>query len=69
MRASCDKPTDRFDTPRLVEVWRTAPYLHDGHWLTVKELLTVGKHGLSREQLEKLSERDIDDLVEFVLSL
>jgi mono/diheme cytochrome c family protein len=64
-----DKPTDRFRSPRLVEVWRTAPYLHDGHWLSVKELLTVGKHGLSQEQLGKLSERDIDDLVEFVLSL
>ena len=25
-----DKPTDRFDTPTLVEGWRTAPYLHDG---------------------------------------
>ncbi len=60
--------TDRFDTPTLVEVWRTAPYLHNGLYLTVKELLVQGKHGLNG-RLEGLSEQEIDDLVEFVLSL
>ena len=54
----------RFDTPTLVEVWRTAPYLHDGRYLTIKELLE-GKHGLS----DDLSEQEINDLAEFVLSL
>jgi len=61
--------TDRFDTPTLVEVWRTAPYLHDGRYLTVKELLAEGKHGLRRIGEGELSDQDIDDLVEFVLSL
>jgi hypothetical protein len=61
--------TDRFDTPTLVEVWRTAPYLHSGQYLTVKELLVQGKHGLGNGRQEKLSEQEIDDLVEFVLSL
>lgn len=60
---------DRFDTPTLVEVWRTAPYLHDGRYLTVKDLLVEGKHGLRRIRDGELSEQDIDDLVEFVLSL
>ena len=59
---------DRFDTPTLVEVWRTAPYLHNGLYPTVKELLVQGKHGLVG-RLEGLSEQEIDDLVEFVLSL
>jgi YVTN family beta-propeller protein len=59
--------TDRFDTPTLVEVWRTAPYLHDGRYTTVKELLLEGRHGLRRGL--NLSEQDLDDLVEFVLSL
>ncbi len=59
--------TDRFDTPTLLEVWRTAPYLHDGRYTTVKELLLEGRHGLRRGQ--HLSEQEIDDLVEFVLSL
>jgi YVTN family beta-propeller protein len=56
---------DRFDTPTLVEVWRTAPYLHDGRYATVRELLVEGKHGRPAE----LSDAEIDDLVEFVLSL
>lgn len=60
---------DRFDTPTLVEVWRTAPYLHDGRYLTIKELLVEGKHGLRRIRDDELSEQDINDLVEFVLSL
>lgn len=60
---------DRFDTPTLVEVWRTAPYLHDGRYTTIKELLVEGQHGLKGGRLEGLSQQDIDDLVEFVLSL
>ncbi len=58
---------DRFDTPTLVEVWRTAPYLHDGRYTTIKQLLFEGRHGLRRGG--DLSEQEIDDLVEFVLSL
>ena len=61
--------TDRFDTPTLIEVWRSAPYLHDGRYLTIKALITEGKHGKSRGRIEELSEQEIDDLVEFVLSL
>ena len=41
-------PYDRrvdFDTPTLVEVWRTAPFMHDGHYTTIKDLLVTGKHG------------------------
>jgi len=60
---------DRFDTSTLVEVWRTAPYLHDGRYTTIKELFVEGKHGLRGSQSGDLSEQEIDDLVEFVLSL
>jgi YVTN family beta-propeller protein len=63
-----DKPTDRFNTPRLVEAWRTAPYMHDGQYLTIKELLVRGKHGLKGTE-RTLNDKEIDDLVEFVLSL
>jgi YVTN family beta-propeller protein len=61
--------TDRFDTPTLVEVWRTSPYLHDGRYLAIKELIVEGKHGKSRGRVEELTEQEIGDLVEFVLSL
>jgi len=56
----------KFDTPALIECWRTAPYMHDGQYTTIKELLTKGKHGSVDT---KLKEKDMADLVEFVLSL
>lgn len=58
-----------FDTPTLVECWRTAPYMHDGHWLSIKEMLTQHKHGRKHGNIEKLTPQQVDDLVEFVLSL
>jgi YVTN family beta-propeller protein len=64
-----NETSDRFDTPTLVEVWRTAPYLHDGRYTTVRELLVEGRHGLAGGRLEALSQQELQDLVEFVLSL
>ena len=64
-----DRNDRKFYTPTLVECWRTAPYLHDGHWLSIKELLKEGRHGNDRGRVEKLSEQELNDLVEFVLSL
>jgi hypothetical protein len=60
---------DHFDTPTLVEVWRTAPYLHDGRYRTLREVFVEGRHGLGPGRGRDLSEQQIDDLVEFVLSL
>ncbi len=57
---------DTFDTPTLIECWRTAPYMHDGQYVTMKELFVRGKHGLKKA---KLDEKQIDDLVEYVRSL
>jgi len=65
-------PRDRrseFDTPALIETWRTAPYLHDGRYTTIRELIARGKHGASEGKIDSLTEQQIDDLVEFVLSL
>jgi len=65
-------PTDRtaeFDTPTLVECWRTAPYLHDGRYTTVREVLVDGRHGLRGRGAKRLTDQDVDDLVEYVLSL
>ncbi len=60
---------DQFYTPTLVEVWRTAPYLHDGRYATVKELIVQGKHAKDDGRASELNEQEVDDLVEFVLSL
>jgi len=54
-----------FDTPTLLEVWRTAPYMHDGCFTTIEQLLTEGSHGITN----KLSDKEIADLAQFVLSL
>ena len=62
-------PNLQFDTPTLVEIWRTAPYLFDGRAATIKDIFTQfnpqDKHG----ETLKLSEKELDDLVEYVLSL
>lgn len=60
--------TESFDTPTLIEAWRTAPYLHDGRYTTIKELLVEGRHGLGHGG-DELSQREVDELVAFVLSL
>ncbi|MHC4400291.1 MAG: cell surface protein [Planctomycetota bacterium] len=60
---------EAFDTPTLIEVWRTAPFLHDGSYVTIDQLIRGGKHGNTHGQLDRLSDRQIDDLAQFVLSL
>ena len=68
-RAAYDRPADRFYTPTLIEVWRTAPYLHNGSAATIRDVLTTcnatGQHG----DMSRLSSHEIDDLCEYVLSL
>ena len=51
-----------WDTPTLIEVWRTAPYLFDGRAATMEEVFGVYKHGIDK----KLSKTDLDALVEYV---
>ena len=54
-----------WDTPTLIEVWRTAPYLFDGRAATMEEVFEVHRHGINK----KLSKKDMEDLVEYVKSL
>ncbi|MBR4833119.1 MAG: hypothetical protein IKU86_02145 [Thermoguttaceae bacterium] len=60
---------DAFDSPTLIEVWRTAPYMNTGGFHTVRELLLEGKHGARDGRLDKLTPQEQDDLIEYVLSL
>ncbi|MEK7407861.1 MAG: c-type cytochrome [Acidobacteriota bacterium] len=52
----------RFDTPTLVEIWRTAPYLHNGSAPTLREVLT-DQHG----RTSRLTPRQLDDLLAYLL--
>jgi YVTN family beta-propeller protein len=68
-RSAFDKRSDKFDTPTLVELWRTAPYLHDGSAATIRAVLTThnpdDRHGVT----SNLSKEQIEDLCEYLLSL
>jgi mono/diheme cytochrome c family protein len=58
-----------FRTPSLLEAWRTAPYMHDGRYATLREVITKGNAGDRRGRTSSLSRAQIDDLVAFLLSL
>ncbi len=58
-----------FDTPSLVEIWRTAPYLYDGRAATVTEVVTAFNRDDKHGNTSQLSQEEIKDMVEFVLSL
>ncbi|MBM4033512.1 MAG: c-type cytochrome [Planctomycetes bacterium] len=64
-----DKPDNRFYTPKLTEIYRTAPYLHDGRATTLEEVFTQfnkeDKHGVTT----KLTKEELADLVAYMNSL
>ncbi len=64
-----EKMGPKYDTPTLLGVYRTAPYLHHGTAKTLRDVLTTcnkeDKHG----KTSHLKKDDIDDLVEFLKSL
>jgi len=66
---SRSEPDGRYDTPALVEGYRTAPYLHDGRAATFKDVLIQhdpkGQHGKAKG----LSPQELNDLVQYLLSL
>lgn len=59
----------RYDTPTLLGVYRSAPYLHDGSAATLRDVLTTAnpddKHGVT----SSLTTDQVDDLVEFLKAL
>ena len=64
-----DQATNRFDTPSLVEVWRSGPYLHDGRATTLREVITTFNKEDRHGNTSHLKPEQIEELVEFVLSL
>lgn len=64
-----DREQKQFDTPTLIELWRTAPFLHDGSAPTLLDLLTAHNKGDAHGKTSKLSKEDLDALVEYLLSL
>jgi YVTN family beta-propeller protein len=56
------------DTPTLREVWRTAPYLHDGRAATMRDVLVTLNKGDGHGAVSKLTPQELADLIVFVLS-
>jgi YVTN family beta-propeller protein len=68
-----DDPSERmgpkYDTPTLLGIYRTAPYLHHGKAKTLHEVLTTCNPADRHGKTSQLSKGEIDDLVQFLLSL
>jgi len=66
---SKNEPGAVYDTPSLIEAYRTAPYYHDGRATSIEDALTnhdpKGLHG----RLKDLTPKEIADLSAYVLSL
>ncbi len=67
--SATDRGTVSFDTPTLVEGWRSPPFLHDGSAVTLKEVLTKHNPKNQHGATTQLTPEQIDDLAAYLLSL
>ena len=68
-----DDPTEKmgtkYDTPTLLGVYRSAPYLHDGSARTLRDVLTTCNKDDKHGKTSQLKANEVDDLVAFLKSL
>lgn len=68
-----DDPTElmgpEYDTPTLLGVYRSAPYLHHGKATTLMEVLTTANRQDRHGKTSSLNEQQLSDLVEFLKML
>jgi DNA-binding beta-propeller fold protein YncE len=57
------------DTPTVIGVWASAPYLHDGRAATLQDVLTTWNPDDAHGVTSPLGADEIDDLVAFMLAL
>jgi YVTN family beta-propeller protein len=60
---------DRFDTPALLGVARTAPYLHDGRAKTLEEVFSKYNAKKRHGAAHRLTKRELADLLVYLKSL
>ncbi|MBI5833007.1 MAG: PQQ-binding-like beta-propeller repeat protein [Armatimonadetes bacterium] len=58
-----------FDTPTLIEAWRTGPYLHDGRAATLLDVITKCNPNDKHGKTSQLNKQQLADLAEYVGSL
>jgi DNA-binding beta-propeller fold protein YncE/cytochrome c1 len=59
-------PLFGFDTPTLLGVWETPPYLHDGSAATLRDVLTTKNPNDLHGFVSSLSSHEVDQLVAYV---
>jgi YVTN family beta-propeller protein len=64
-----EKMGPKYDTPTLLGVYRTAPYLHHGKAATLRDVLTTCNKADRHGKTSHLKDGEIDDLVAFLQSL
>lgn len=66
---AAEKLGSEYDTPTLLGVYRTAPYLHTGQANTLLDVLTTRNAGDRHGKTSHLSASQLEDLVEFLKAL
>lgn len=68
-----DDPSEKmgtlYDTPTLLGIYRTAPYLHHGKAKTLLEVVTTQNKGDKHGKTGHLKKLELEDLVEFLKAL
>ncbi len=64
-----EKMEPAYDTPTLLGLYRTAPYLHHGKAKTLTEVLTTYNHNDQHGKTSHLSKQEVSDLVQFLKGL
>ena len=68
-----DDPTElmrhAYDTPTLLGVYRSAPYLHHGTAATLEDVLTTTNKADQHGVTSQLTASEVSDLVEFLMAL
>jgi hypothetical protein len=62
-------PDGMYYTPTLLEMWRTAPYLHDGSAATLREVLTTHNVDDRHGKTSHLTSRQLDQLEAYLLQI
>ena len=64
-----DRPGERFVTARLVELYRTAPFLHDGRAADLGEIFTRWNSKRRHGEWHELTPEEQEELLEYLRSL
>jgi cytochrome c peroxidase len=60
---------EEFDTPSLIELWRTAPYLHHGRAQTLRQVLSWYNASDRHGGTAHLTDEELDALAAYLRSL